>query len=193
VKLVRDIAAVLAAPVGLILLVLMVLVLMLAPGGATAHATAQTVSAVPKLDFNQFTGSWYEVARFPNKREKNCTGDVVEVIALGDKPKQLQIVTSCRTNKDYTEVQNATARTQNKRGDGELKVTYIWPFSEKDWVLGVGPNAQWVLIGNPNHKQLWVYSRTSTLSPDVRSVIEQSAAAEGFATAKLVTTPQSGR
>jgi apolipoprotein D and lipocalin family protein len=153
----------------------------------------QSVSAVPTLDFDQFTGSWYEVARFPNKREKICTGDVVEVIALGDKAKQLQIVTSCKTNKGYTEVRNATARTENKRGDGELKVTFIWPFSEKDWVIGVGPDAQWVLIGNPNHKALWVYSRTATLSAAVLSDIEQRANAAGFATAKLVMTPQSGR
>jgi apolipoprotein D and lipocalin family protein len=160
---------------------------------ANRTAVGQTVTAVPTLDFNQFTGSWYEIARLPNKREKICTGDVVEVIALGDKSKQLQIVTSCKTNKGYTEVRNATATTQKKRGDGELKVTYTWPFSEKDWVLAVGAQTHWVLIGSPNHKALWVYSRAPKLSPEVRSEIERKAAAEGFAVAKLVTTPQSGR
>ncbi len=156
-------------------------------------AAAQTVTAVPKLDFNQFTGSWYEIARLPNKREKNCTGDVVQVVALGDRSRELQLVTSCKTGKGYIDVRNATARTQNNRGDGEFKVIYIWPFSEKDWVIAVGPDANWLLIGNPNHKALWIYARTTTLSPAVRAEIEQMAAAQGYATASLVTTPQSGR
>jgi apolipoprotein D and lipocalin family protein len=160
---------------------------------AMYHACpAQTVTAVPKLDFSQFTGSWYEIARLPNKREKNCTGDVVQVVALGDKSKQLQIVTSCKTGKGYIDVRNATARTQNNRGDGEFKVIYIWPFSEKDWVIGVGPDASWLLVGNPNHKALWIYARTTTLSLTVRSEIEQAATAQGYATASLVTTPQNG-
>ena len=159
---------------------------------AFGSAFGQAVRAVPTLDFNQFTGSWYEIARLPTKREKICTGDVVEVIALGDKSKQLQIVTSCTTNKGYTEVRNATAETQKKRSDGELKVTYIWPFSEKNWVLDVAPDNAWVLIGSPNHKELWVYSRTTALSQDVLTMIEQKAASEGFNTAKLINTPQNG-
>jgi apolipoprotein D and lipocalin family protein len=165
---------------------------------AQRAAFAQSATALPTLDFNQFTGSWYEIARFPIKREKNCTSDVVEVIALGDKSKQLQIVTSCKTRKGYVDVRNATARTEKKRGDGELKVTYLWPFSEKDWVLalspaGAGPNDRWLLVGSPNHKALWIFAGSATLAPALLAEIRQKADTQGFATAKLVPTLQTGR
>ncbi len=71
-------------------------------------------------------------------------------------------------------------------GDGKLKVSYLWPFSQKYWVLAVGPEYTWALVGNPNHKELWVLSRTETMNPEMLEEIKSKAAAEGFEGAKLI-------
>ena len=161
--------------------------------GASSVAIAQSTSALPSVDLNRFSGSWYEIARLPNKREKGCLADVVDLIALADKVDRLLLVTSCEAKNDYTDVANADIRTEKGSGGGKLKVIYLWPFSEKEWILALGPNYEWVLLGSPNHKALKVLSRTRTLSTEVLSDLKQKAASEGYATGKMTMTLQTGR
>jgi apolipoprotein D and lipocalin family protein len=65
-------------------------------------------------------------------------------------------------------------------------VTSIWPFARKYWVLAIGEAYDWALVGDPNHKSLWVLSRTNTVTPELLEEIERRAVAEGFDIAKLV-------
>ncbi len=159
----------------------------------TQLVRAQTPVAVSHLDDSQMKGTWYEIARLPNKREKTCIGDAFQLDARGDKPHTLQWVNSCRTKSAYVNVYDATAKPQDKKNptDGRLKVTTLWPFTAKYWVLGLGPNDEWSLVGSPNHKNLWIYSRSQMLAPAVLTQIESQAAAAGYPVAKLVLTPQS--
>jgi apolipoprotein D and lipocalin family protein len=154
------------------------------------RATGQTVTPVPRLDLNKFTGTWYEVARYPNKRQKHCAGDAMMLIARGDKANQIQFVSSCETKSPYADVKNGKGKSQDKSGDGKLKVSYMWPFSSKYWVIGLGDDYQWSLIGSPNHKNLWVLSRTPVLKPEVFADIQERARAQGFPLANLAMTQQ---
>src|ERR1700736_3276298 len=96
-------------------------------------AIGQTVTPVPKLDLDRTMGTWYELARFPVKREKPCVSDELVLYARGDKRNSFQIVTSCRIkDNDNTDSWNANGRMPNS-GDGALKVRTIWPFSAKYW------------------------------------------------------------
>ncbi len=161
--------------------------------GGVSAAHGQTVSALPSVDLNRFAGSWYEIARLPNKREKDCFSDVVDLIALADKKDHLQLVSTCEAKNNYTNVANADLKAEKNSGGGKLKATYIWPFSEKEWILALGADYEWVLLGSPNHKALKLLSRTRSLRPEILSEIKQKAAAEGFATDKLAMTLQTGR
>jgi apolipoprotein D and lipocalin family protein len=153
-------------------------------------APAQQPSALPSVDLNRFAGSWYEITRLPNKREKGCVADVMDLIALADKNGHLQLVTSCEAKNDYLNVANASIKAEKGSDGGRLKVTYVWPFSDKDWILAIGADYEWVLLGSPNHKVLRVLSRTRTLSPDLLSEIKQKAASEGYAANKMTMTVQ---
>ena len=159
--------------------------------GRASHG--QTVTAVPTLDLTKFTGNWYEIARLPTKRDKNCDHDSVVLIALGDKKDSLQLVIACQTKKGFTQVRNVNGKPEDKTSNGKLKVTTFWPFSEKYWVLAIDPNYDWALVGNPNHKELWVLGRTGAMDAGVLAGIEAKAAAEGFNTTKLISTPQTKR
>jgi apolipoprotein D and lipocalin family protein len=159
---------------------------------ATARgATAQTVTALPTLDLNHFTGTWYEIARLPNKRQKECVSDGFTQIALSDKPNSFQLINACRTKAGDMDANNANGKVQNKKiADGRLKATFLWPFYEKYWVLALAPDDSWSLVGSPNHKTLWVFSKTKTLAPQTLAELKAKATAEGFPTAKLVMRPQ---
>ena len=156
---------------------------------AAAQPSAQTVTAVPKFDLDHYLGVWYEIARFPNKVEKPCVSDGMVLYAAGDRPKRFQMVTSCLLKGANPEAWDANGKL-DQANDGQLKITYIWPFSQKYWVLATGPADEWALVGGPNHKSLWILSRTHSLSPDLLGEIKQRAAAQGFDLGKLVTIPQ---
>ncbi len=79
----------------------------------------------------------------------------------------------------------------DKAGDGKLTVTHFWPFTQKRWVLALGPAYEWALVGSPNHKSLWILSRTPTLKPEVLADIKSRAAAQGFDPARMITLPRS--
>ena len=148
-------------------------------------AVPQTVSALPTFDLNRYIGTWHELAKYPNKVERNCVGEEVVLFALADKPNRFQMVTSCRMRNDASEARN-TDGSINRNGDGKLKLTRIWPFSTRYWVFAAGPAYEWALVGDPNHKSLWILSRTLALRPEVLADIENRAAADGFDSTKLV-------
>jgi apolipoprotein D and lipocalin family protein len=153
------------------------------------RATAESASAVPKLDPNQILGTYYVVARYPIKREKQCLGKELVLYALGDKKRSIQIVTSCQMKADNSIGWNASGRL-SKAGDGKIKLAWIWPFTVKYWILDLAPDASWALAGSPNHKSLWILSRASTLSPEALAHIESTATTQGFNTAKLIQIKQ---
>lgn len=165
---------------------------MLAVGGL-GTMRGQTVAAVPALDLQRFTGTWYEVAVLPNKRQKRCVRDAVILVALGDKARSFTLVSACGTNKGFLDVRNESGKAQDKSGGGKLKVTTLWPFSRKVWVLGLGPDYEWALLGSPNHKAMAVLSRTAVMEPGTVSEVEGRAAGMGFPVGKLVRWPETER
>ncbi len=160
---------------------------------AIGSAAGQAVTPVPKLDLNRFVGTWFEIVRLPNKLEKHCVSDAMVLYALGDKPTQFQVVNSCTIKNGSTDSRNATGKMIGKLGDGRVRVTYLWPFSAKYWVLATGPEYEWALVGSPNHKALWVLSKTAAMKPEVLDEIEAKAAAEGYNRSKLITVLQRHR
>ncbi len=158
---------------------------------AMGVARGQSVSAVPKLDLNRYVGVWYEIARLPVKAEKKCADNGMVLYALGDKAGTFQLGTSCQLKNGSAQDLNQTGKL-DKNCDGELKLSYFYFFSKKYWVLALGPTYDWALVGTPNHKSLWVLSRTAVLAPEVLTEIEAKATAEGYPTAKLAIMPQGG-
>ena len=159
---------------------------------ATATLRAQTKPpiAVTTLKPTTISGTWYEIARYPYNKEKKCVSDAQELIAPGYKPHQLLLVDACKVKAGYTETHNLTAIAPNAKDPGAFKVRTFWPFWRKYWVLAMSPDFTWTLLGSPDHKTLWVFSKSPTLAPDVLTAIEAQAAAEGFPASRLILTPQ---
>lgn len=159
--------------------------------GGTSGLQGQSVTAVPKLDTARFSTTWYEIARYPWKKEKKCVRDGLQLYASGEKAGRLAEVTSCVNKKGYANVNNTTLHFQDKKvADGRLRTQFLFFFHRKQWVLALGDDYDWTLMGSPNHKQLWVLSTRPTLDEAVLSAAKLKASALGFDPAKLVTVLQ---
>ncbi len=154
-------------------------------------ARAQTVAAVPKLDLTRMATTWYEIAHSPDKAEKKCVRDGLVLFASGEKVGRLEEVASCVYKNGFANVQNISLRLKDKKVmDGRLQTSFLFLFHRKQWVLALDDDYAWALIGSPNHKQLWVLSRTSTMAPEVLEVVKAKASAQGFEVSKLMVVPQ---
>lgn len=156
--------------------------------GACA-ARGQAVVALPKLDLNRFATGWYEIARLPNKPEKKCVSNAFQMYAPGNKPGRFQYLQSCLLKDGETNIRNLTGRL-DEEGDGKLKLGTLPLFRTKLWVMATGPDFEWALVGSPDHKLLWVLSRTATMDSAVLQQVEGVAAAQGFKVGKLETVVQ---
>jgi apolipoprotein D and lipocalin family protein len=153
-------------------------------------AMGQGVTPVASLDAGKFLGTWFEIARLPNKTEKKCAGGAFMMFAPDYKVGSFQIVDSCRRPDGTHDVRNLSGRRADKNGDGKLKIVTIWPFTAKYWIVGVGPDYGWALLATPNRKKLWVLSKTAVLPVEQLSAAEAMASAQGFNTGKLVAVSQ---
>jgi len=153
------------------------------------NSFAQSVTALPHLDVNKLSGAWFEIARYPNKREKLCAADAQELVALDDKARHLQLVDSCTAAKGYSVVHNYSAKI-DKQTDGKLKIPTFFPLARPYWVLALAPDNSWLVIGLANHKALWIFAKTPTLDPTTLTQIEALTTAAGYSTATLIFQPQ---
>ena len=69
------------------------------PGAAVQDRPVQTVD---RVDLSRYVGEWFEIARFPNKFQRQCLGDVRAVYALRQDGR-LDVVNRCRASRRLTE------------------------------------------------------------------------------------------
>ncbi len=164
----------------------------------TAHAQApKPVRTVASVDLDRYVGDWFEIARFPNRFQRQCLGDVrASYVRRPDG--RLDVVNRCRTADGETEARGV-ARVVDEQTFAKLKVRFApewlsWlPVVWGDyWIIGLASDYSWAVVGDPARDYLWILARAPRL--DDRSVATARAAAQdnGFDVGRLVPTPQTG-
>jgi lipocalin len=152
--------------------------------------TTTSVKVVGHVDLNRYTGTWYEIARFPNSFEKGLKC-VSATYTLRDDGRITVL------NKGYKiETPSVVKQSQgvawipDKTYPAKLKVRFFWPFSGDYWILSLDPSYRFVLVGDPSLKYLWVLSRTKTMEgTDYRYLLDK-AKENGFDISKLMLVEQ---
>ena len=130
------------------------------------------VRSVPALDLTRYAGTWYEVARYPNWFQRQCAGDVTAEYTLGPSDR-IGVVNKCRKKDGSVARAEGTARKATPEGpDSQLKVRFAPAFLSfipavwgDYWVLGLGPDYSYAVVGDPSRKYVWILSRTSACFP----------------------------
>jgi apolipoprotein D and lipocalin family protein len=138
------------------------------------------------VELERYLGTWYEIASYPNRFQRGCTG-----------------TTATYTRRDHGSigVRNECDRDATRDGiegrawvagddPARLRVRFFWPLFAPYWILAVGPDYEWALVGTPDRDYLWILARTPTLEPATFDAIAALARARGFDPARLALTPQ---
>ena len=155
-----------------------------------------TVRTVPRVDLTRYAGEWFEVARFPNRFQRGCAGDVTARYAIRSDGR-IDVINRCRqTDGSFKEAQGV-ARVVDTATSAKLEVRFapaflsFLPFVWGDyWVIGLAPDYSWAVVGSPDREYLWVLSRTRVLATTPYDAAVAAAKANGFDTTRLVATTQ---
>jgi apolipoprotein D and lipocalin family protein len=147
------------------------------------------LEVVPHVDLNRYVGRWYEIARLPNRFEKKCADSVTATYRLRTDGK-VEVVNRCRKSSgDYTTA-TGKAKIVDKTTNAKLKVTFFWPFYGDYWILDLGDNYEYAVVGAPNRKYLWILSRDRQMDESLYQSLLAKMAARGFKTEQMIKTPQ---
>jgi apolipoprotein D and lipocalin family protein len=155
------------------------------------------VRTVPFVDLDRYAGDWFEIARFPNRFQRQCVGDVRATYARRSDGR-LDVVNRCRTADGDSEARGV-ARIVDEHTSAKLKVRFapawlsVLPIVWGDyWIIGLAPDYSWAVVGDPGRKYLWILARTSQLGDTSIAAARAAAVDSGFDVGRLVATPQAG-
>ena len=151
------------------------------------------VRVVAGVDISRYAGTWYEIAKYPNRFQRGCvaTSATYTVLPGG---RAVEVVNRCRNGSlDGPERSiKGKARVVDEETNARLKVTFFWPFSGDYWIIDLSPEYEYAVVASPDRKYLWILSRTPRMDDHVYERILEKVREQHFDPSRLERTPQPG-
>ena len=145
------------------------LLLSLLPLLCLTAAHAAPPEPIERLDLDRYLGKWYELAKYPNRFQKQCVSDTTASYAIAEDGR-IEVLNRCRTDSGEFEEAEGVARLVGEAGSPKLKVRFApawlsWlPMVWGDyWVIDLDEAYTLVAISEPSREYLWILAR----DPDV--------------------------
>lgn len=173
--------------------------------GVLSHASAaapeapgasQPLTTIAALDVARYMGTWHEIAKYPNRFQKQCvSGARADYSLLGDG--RVRVLNRCRTAGGGLSEALGLARQVGASSSPRLKVRFApeWlsflPFVWGDyWIVELDDDYQLVAVSEPQREYLWILSRTPQAEPTRYDALLLKLRQKGFDLSRLELTPQ---
>lgn len=162
-----------------------------------ADAASQPPASVPlqaiaALDLPRYMGRWHELARYPNRFQRQCTGATTADYSLLPEG-VVQVVNRCGLADGRIDEAVGRARPVGDAGTARLQVRFApawlaWlPQVWGDyWVVDLDPGYQVSIVSEPQREFLWVLSRTLEVDEATWQRIDARLRALGFDPSRLL-------
>ena len=147
------------------------------------------LEVVQSVDLTRYTGRWYEIARLPNSFQKKCADTVTANYTMREDGK-IKVINRCRKASGEYTTAKGKAKIVDKKTNAKLKVTSFWPFYGDYWILDLGSNYEYAVVGEPGRKYLWILSRSPQMNEALFQQLLEKMAAKGFNTEMMIRTSQ---
>jgi apolipoprotein D and lipocalin family protein len=162
----------------------------------TAAAARAPLATIAALDVPRYMGTWYEIAKYPNRFQKKCASDTSATYSVRADGR-VQVVNRCRTTAGDATQAAGVARQIGGATSPTLEVRFapallsFLPMVWGDyWVIDLDDAYQVSVVSEPKREFLWILARTPHIDPAVYDAVVARLAARGFDTAKLERTVQ---
>jgi apolipoprotein D and lipocalin family protein len=172
---------------------------------STLHAAAQTaatpttlppVNTIAALDVPRYMGTWYEIAKFPNRFQAKCAANT-RASYLATTDGSVQVLNSCVTADGSAIDALGLAKQVGGATSPKLQVRFApawlsWlPMVWGDyWVIDLDADYQLAAVSDAKRDYLWVLSRTPHISDKAYDALMARLKAQSFDISKLERTQQ---
>ena len=163
---------------------LIVSIIMIGFFGACA-SIPKGVVAVTNFDKEKYLGTWYEIARFDFRFEKDLNNTTANYSVNPDGTIRVQ-------NRGYNYVKKEWKEAIGKAkfvGDptvAMLKVSFFGPFYAGYNVIALDADYQYALVSGGDLKYLWILAREKTIPDEIKESYVKLAQSLGFDTEQLI-------
>jgi apolipoprotein D and lipocalin family protein len=148
------------------------------------------LKTVERVELDRYTGTWFEIASFPQSFQRGCTATSATYTARADG--EIDVLNRCRKDALDGEEKSAKgrARVVDRASNARLEVSFFRPFWGDYWIIDLDPGYQFAVVGHPNRDYLWILSRTPAMQEATYQAVLGRLQAQGYETARLVRTLQ---
>ena len=131
----------------------LLLILMLGPSSRAAASDAP-LQTVPSVDLARYAGTWYEIASYPQRFQKGCTGTTATYTLRADGG--VEVLNRCARDSlnGRVTVARGRARVVDRSTNARLKVSFFWPFWGDYWIIDLGKDYEYAVVGPPSRTYL---------------------------------------
>ncbi|WP_319239446.1 lipocalin family protein [uncultured Propionivibrio sp.] len=166
------------------------------PAMTAEHTAAGTLTTIATLDVPRYMGRWHEIAKYPNRFQKQCVGSTQAEYSL-EPDGRVRVLNRCRVEGGGTQEAIGIARQAGDADSAKLKVRFApawlsflpWVWGDY-WVIDLDRDYQLVAVSEPTRQFLWILSRTPTVAPENLNALVHRLRDKGFDIDKLEMTPQ---
>lgn len=151
-----------------------------------SHAD-QPLQLVDIVDLDRYQGRWYEIARLPNRFQRQCADSVSAVYEKRDDGR-IDVTNRCRQADGQWRMSSGIARpASGDDRDAALEVRFApaWlSFLPMVWgeyrIIALGDDYDFSVVGTENRRYLWFLARDPAVSEPTRQAMLDAAREQGF-------------
>jgi len=149
------------------------------------------LQVVPHVDLKRYVGTWHEIARYPHRFQEGCAESSATYTLLENG--KIGVLNQCRKGPDQKlSSAKGKAWVVDKETNAKLKVSFVWPFSGDYWIIDLGENYEYAVVGHPSRKYLWILSRTPQMDEVLYQRILEKLQKQSYDISKLMRTESIG-
>ena len=130
------------------------------------------------------------ITKFPQRFEKGLVGVTANYTLL---PNGKVRVLNSGYRRDFNgELKTAKGKAWivDRSSNAKLKVSFFFPFSANYWILELGDEYEYSVVGEPSRRYLWILSRTPQMDAAVYDGLLERLKQKGFDPSRLEKNPQ---
>ena len=156
----------------------------------TQNMNTIDTSTVETLDINRYLGTWYEIARYPHRFEKDLVG-VTANYSFRDDGK-IRVINQGYKGSLDGKLQRAEGKAKIPDPDdpARLKVAFFLFFYGDYFVLELDEDYTWAMIGSSSPNYFWILSRTPQMDPGTYEMLLSRAKERGYDLSRIERVEQ---